>query len=415
LTSKMSNVKPWQEIRVGPGLGKGYTSQGSGGFNAGMEARNCQLPKTVDELRVATNPKVTYGGQVLGAFVGKGNCAPANSETIGKVYKNRPDTYYENSADRWFTTTGQEKAQTARSAVILQPENRTTTTREYFGGGNDREGEGTYQPGHYRQSHKNVLGAPKIGVATKSDGWEATNKDYGKSGYKARANARSVTENRTEMGIVSGVVSALTAPLMDILRPSRKQNVIGNPRPTGNVQGNYSVNAEPVWNPNDTPAPTIREQTENTPYMVQGGYDRRDAYMTTEHQPVAQLRDATTNNKYITGSGALPGTTGPRTYDADYNARTNPNKEVISSVNRYNIGNQNLTSHDQNVTNLRNKACRPNEYNPNLPKCSGNMQTFGELSGKHTRERAINCQRNSPGMVEAFNRNPYTQSLQSWA
>ena len=158
LTSKMSNVKPWQEIRVGPGLGKGYTSQGSGGFNAGMEARNCQLPKTVDELRVATNPKVTYGGQVLGAFVGKGNCAPANSETIGKVYKNRPDTYYENSADRWFTTTGQEKAQTARSAVILQPENRTTTTREYFGGGNDREGEGTYQPGHYRQSHKNVLG-----------------------------------------------------------------------------------------------------------------------------------------------------------------------------------------------------------------------------------------------------------------
>ena len=39
LTTKMNNVKPWQEIQVGPGLGKGYSSKGSGGFNSGMEQR----------------------------------------------------------------------------------------------------------------------------------------------------------------------------------------------------------------------------------------------------------------------------------------------------------------------------------------------------------------------------------------
>ena len=48
--------------------------------------------------------------------------------------------------DRWFTTTGAEKAQTARSAVVLQPENRTTTTREYFGNAGDREGEEHINP-----------------------------------------------------------------------------------------------------------------------------------------------------------------------------------------------------------------------------------------------------------------------------
>jgi len=424
LTSKMSNVKPWQEIQVGPGLGKGYTSKGSGGFNAGMEARNCQLPKTVDELRVATNPKVTYGGQVLGAFVGKGNCASANQmlqesraqgNPIQQVFKNRPDTYYVNSADRWFTTTGQEKAQTVRSAVVLQPENRTTTTREYFGGGNDREGEGTYQPGHYRPTHKQHLGAPELGAANKGGAWSASNKDYGKSGYKSRANARTLTGNRTEMGGVSGVVSALTAPLLDLLRPTRKQNIIGNARPTGNVQGKWGVNAEPVWNPADNPAPTIREQTENTPHMIQGGYGTGDGYMTSVHQPIAQQRDNTTHNTYISGSGALPGTTGPRTYDSDYNARTNPNKEVVAKVNRYNIGNQSLGSGEQNVTNLRNKACRPDGYRVNMPKRSASMQTHGKLSGKHTRERAVNCQRNNPGMVQAFEQNPYTQSLNSWA
>ena len=424
LTSKMSNVKPWQEIQVGPGLGKGYTSKGSGGFNAGMEARNCQLPKTVDELRVATNPKVTYGGQVLGAFVGKGNCSSANQmlqesraqgNPIQQVYKNRPDTYYENSADRWFTTTGQEKAQTARSAVVLQPENRPTTTREYFGGGNDAEGSGIYQPGHYRGTHKNQLGAPEIGAPSKADGWVASNKDYGKSGFKNRPNARTFTEERTEMGIVSGVVSALTAPILDMLRPSRKQNVVGNMRPTGNVQGKWGVNAEPVWNPNDTPAPTIREQTEDTPHMLQGNYDHGGGYATNVNTPKPQQRDLTTDVYYTNGSGALPGTTGPRTYDAEYNGHTNPNKELISKVDRYNIGNQSLAAYDQNVTNLRNKACRPDEYRVNMPKTCGTMQTYGELSGKHTRERAVNCQRNNPGMVQAFNNNPYTQSLQSWA
>ena len=56
-----ANVKPWETEQVGPGLCKGYTTKGSDGFNAGMEARECWLPKTVDELRVDTNPKITYG------------------------------------------------------------------------------------------------------------------------------------------------------------------------------------------------------------------------------------------------------------------------------------------------------------------------------------------------------------------
>ena len=50
-----------------------------------------------------------------------------------------------------------------------------------------------------------------------------------------------------------------------------------------------------------------------------------------------------------------------------------------------------------------------------MPKVAANMQTHGRLSGKNTRERAINCSRNNPAMVSAFNQNPYSQSLNSWA
>ena len=55
-----NNVKPFESVIVGPGLNQGFESQGSGGFNSGMEQRDMWLPKTVDELRVDTNPKMSY-------------------------------------------------------------------------------------------------------------------------------------------------------------------------------------------------------------------------------------------------------------------------------------------------------------------------------------------------------------------
>jgi len=53
---KISNVKPWEEVRVGPGLDQGYDSQGALGFNSGMESREKWIDRGVDELRVKTNP-----------------------------------------------------------------------------------------------------------------------------------------------------------------------------------------------------------------------------------------------------------------------------------------------------------------------------------------------------------------------
>ena len=430
LTSKMNNVKPWQEIRVAPGLGKGYTSQGSGGFNSGMEQRQKYMPKTVDQLRSKTNPKVTYGGQVLGAYAGKGSTKSAqdmmhagkgvvgpNGKPIQvyKLEKNRPDTYYENTADRWFTTTGAEKAQTARSAVVLQPENRTTTTREYFGNGNDREGGGTYQPGHYRGTHKQHLKSENVGVASDTGGWGATPQDYGKRGYKARTNARTFTSERTQTGIAGALVNALTAPLMDVLRPSRKENVIGNMRPMGNASGRGGVMNEPVWNPSDTPSHTIREQTENTKHMLMGGSDETNGYMIKNNYAVEQQRE-TTNCKSLNGYSAANGTSRERVVDADYNARLNTNKQVVSKVDRYNIGNSSLASHAQNVTTFSNTATRPDQmYGNNFTKAIPSAQCHGQVSGKNTRSFSVDCARNTPNMVSAFNQNPYTQPLNSWA
>ena len=107
--NRNNNVKPFETVMVGPGLNKGYGVSGSGGYNSGMESRDKWLPPTVDELRVETNPKLEYE---LVNHEGPANSyikTAATTSTMGRVEKQRPDTYFINSQDRWLTTTGAEK------------------------------------------------------------------------------------------------------------------------------------------------------------------------------------------------------------------------------------------------------------------------------------------------------------------
>ena len=88
-STKMNNIKPWDEERVAPGLGQGFTTKGSGsGYNAAVEDRKAWLPKTVNQLRVETNPRITFGldghqGPAVSRIKESGNM-----KTQGRVEKN---------------------------------------------------------------------------------------------------------------------------------------------------------------------------------------------------------------------------------------------------------------------------------------------------------------------------------------
>ena len=47
----ISGENPFEQIRVAPGLNKGYTNEGSQGFNSGMTYKKW-IDKTVDDLRI---------------------------------------------------------------------------------------------------------------------------------------------------------------------------------------------------------------------------------------------------------------------------------------------------------------------------------------------------------------------------
>ena len=63
-SNKKQNEQPIRPVQVGPGLNAGFSSQPQGGFQQ-ANSLDYIKPKTVDELRVATNPKLTYRGRVI--------------------------------------------------------------------------------------------------------------------------------------------------------------------------------------------------------------------------------------------------------------------------------------------------------------------------------------------------------------
>ena len=413
----ISNAKPWEEVRVGPGLNQGYTNRGSNGFNSGMEARDKWLPYTVDQLRVKTNPKVTFG---LANHEGPAEAVVGKLRGIeGRVEKNRPDTFYMNSPDRWFTTTGQEKAQKVRSAQVMQPQTRTSTTKEYFGAGNGNQ-DGASLAGiaeeNYRLPRRPQLPAYEkyLGQAhnpTWRFGGDGAADDYGKDGFQVLPNSRTTTRQADEFGAVGRGLWAVIAPVMDILRPSRKENVIGNMRPTGNANGMYGVSEVPIWNPADRTKTTIKEQTIDNNYEAQPYYKHEGGYATNKNQPIENNRQTTTC-PYTGDAGATPWSTAGPVYNAAYNAHLNPNKEIIS-VARTNTGTEPLLNTMQNITVGKIGSAQPAQVIPSMPKVPGTTNTYGAITGKNVREHSQDCVRNEPAILDAFRSNPYTQSLYS--
>jgi hypothetical protein len=161
-------VKPFESVRVGPGLDKGYSSAGSHGFNAGMEARDKWLPKTVDELRITTNPKQEY---TLDSLQGPAQAVIKNVGIEGRVEKYRPDTFFINTQDRWLTTTGAEKAGRMVAEEIQKTSNRNETTTYQHGTPNAILKTASYVPKKYEEPKRNQLEGFDVGPSkTKGTG-----------------------------------------------------------------------------------------------------------------------------------------------------------------------------------------------------------------------------------------------------
>lgn len=389
------NVKPFESQMIAPGLNMGYGTQGSGGFNSGMEARDLWRDKTVNELRVETNPRTTYS---LDGHEGPTHNMIKSQGSIGKVEKYHPDTFYINTPDRYFTNVGDEKAPALYGVQPDAHSDRGLQQQNYVGGtiGESRP----MQHGVYHEGHRQQFTTPMNMTPARSN-VDGNNLQSLQSNHDLPNNARSSNQQPDTFGIATGLIHAITAPLMDVLRPSRKENTIlslrsGNPSPAvPNITSHYQNGI----------SPTIRDTTQYSPYqMGQRITDTKaDGYKIASYDPVYTQRDTTTTS-YIGNSSAIN--------------KSQMYTDTVNTIETNRGFDEGRTNHGN--TSQFNASINVQSHNRNHSSYIGNpigrqnipnIDTHGSINMPSYTEKEND--RLNPDLLQAFKNNPYTHSLHS--
>lgn len=376
-----SNETPIEKVYVGPGLNQGYTATPSGGFQQ-ADTLDYSMPKSTNELRVKTNPKLSYYGRINS---GQKIAKPGK---VGTVFKNRPDTFYIQNPDRYLTTTGAVTAPSIRPCQIVKFTNRkTTTTKSHTGPAAPVNGTRIAVRGKYRVSDKpqyendgprnaslsglwNILG---FGVDDKN-----RPDDYGKKGLKLGSN------NRTDYG-AKGTNGNLKGNEKGAARNGQnanetKRQSIEDAKRSGNM--GLSIFKSKVYDPNHKAKTTVRETTEDNEHngQLKGPnrgkvYDPEDIAKNTGRQTIEDNDHyGNMNQSRYAGKAYDPNdvsrTTGRQTIeDNDHNGHLNGGKYVgkaydPNDVTR-NTGRQTIEDNEHNG-HIRG-ANRGKVYDPNEP------------------------------------------------
>ena len=352
-----TNERPMESIRVGPGLNEGFTHLPSGGFQqqSGEEYVIARMPRTND-MRVATNPKLSYKMPVVSGshFVTTGGTA----ETVGEVRKYNPDRFYINQkGERNFVTVGADQKPTIRSAQVLKNTTRPETSKAYDGPAMQAEGKATYTVGSTRTPLVKQMGSWGIRNADLSANFNKNTdlgqNDYGKSGVEIRPNERYYTGQRVHATNLAADKYEVELPLQDGAKVTRQQELIQNPRSSGNFTALGNVAEKPtIYDPNDPLRTTIKETTIDNDWLGMAGtgevqkltvYDPNDPMRTT-------TKETTIDNDWVgqVGTDAVQKLT---VYDPNDPMRTTTKETTIDNDWLGAVGtgdSQKLTVYDPN-------------------------------------------------------------------
>jgi hypothetical protein len=365
---------------VGPGLNKGYTAKPSGGFHQD-NSRDFMMPKTVDELRAGTNPKLTYEGRT------KHGGGPTQRGKIGAVGKYNPSTFYINTPDRYFTTATEVKRGTMRPKCIILPKTNRTKSEYQVGPARyitDREPK----RGLARKSHKITFMGDNIRNVRTEDILDTDNElsGYGKSGFNLPANERDVTGTRGSVRNLGSIFKKETYyNPEDIMKTTIKETTIHDER-EGNVQ---------------------YQNTHTGAYTVHPNYVK-----TTIKETLLSDYTGDPNSDQLGGGGGYM--TAP--LDIRYTNRENISigRPPTQEKNKLSVGSDKI---NVIVDKLDNDRIVTRE--PQTTKVYNSIEQ-AQFCGQTTQKDRLNdkqlmAERVNPDLLDAFKSNPYTKSLSSFA
>ena len=328
---------------------------------------------SVDNKRALSNPKLSYGGKILG---GKG--VDKRGE-VGEVFKHRVDQDYINSADKWLVTQGAITSQSVRPEHVIKD-----TNRQYLNQGLT----GHVAPTQVSMSEKRPMFKKSTNQQLDVDttrNMHAENysvpDDFNKDSYFVYPNEREVTEERTYEGNINSVFKGETERLQDSVKPTIKETTLDDGR-NGFVS---TVTEVPTERLQDNVRPTVKDTT---------------------------LFDYSGNaGSYLHGSMAT---------DQYSRADLNPNKEVIAQGRYPTPENTKLTS-GMDTLNVDIKKIETDYFNPRINNVDKIYQeiptdkTCEYTQEKDTLDNQKLSDRLDPNMLDPFRENPFTQSLSSFA
>jgi len=364
-----NNTLPVEQVKVG--LGTKFTDpvNSTGGFQQDAY-RDIEMYKNIDDLRVKTKPKETFEGRVVDGI------KEHKRGKIGKLDKNRVDTYYETNEDNYFKTTGAYLKDKQRPCVEVKDTNRKDAV-EYQGAPNRNIGNMKY--GAVKESSRQNLenfGDRNTNAVNQGMG---ANYDYGKKNILVYNNERDITSTRTYQGNLTSYIKSMIAPFTDVLKRSNKEYFVQNPREFGQMQSTVP-SKQTIYNPNNPARTTIKEtlvedtRTGNLKGFEQiTTYDPNDVARTTIKETLihdAQLGNLNTTLKSIVYNPNevakatiretlddidpnvnLVGHNKPRVYNTNEVARTTIKETTIDNDNNIGI----VSGQDKGGGHLTNK------------------------------------------------------------
>jgi hypothetical protein len=420
---KFNGELPFQQYQVAPGLGLGAGTEGVAGYNNGMLARELYLEKSVDELRTKTNPKsseYTMLGYETAPQSRIQNAATI--DTMGRVEKNRPDTSFEMGADRLFRTMGAFTAETQHGEIIDRHVTRPETLRDYTGVAGLTQDNLMYTTGEYMPSKHQDLGALPIatpgGIVGKGD---VTSADYGTGTNQVFTNNRVANDNSMYFGAAGSLVNAVIAPVMDIFRPTRKGDCVGNVRIYGDA-GKLVPESYVFDGASNAPGVTNR-QMKNMDGLDYARLDRAQfqdgtGYISTPAEANPTLRGQHAVRDY-TGPAKSATFTGSTSYESGYaqTIRGLKNSQLTGFTPN---GGTDMFNTNLGAARFANDAQGGNSRELSMTRAATimppSMDGLGQSSAlmaadKQAKWKQMNDERQNKDILMAFLSNPYTHNI----
>jgi hypothetical protein len=359
----------------------------------------------IDKLRAISNPKLSYKAKVL-----SGKEVNDQRGLEGKLFKHDPDTFYENTPERYFVTNGAYLEKSGRPKELLKGTNRAILNKQPIGNASPSTYEAHEERPFVRKPLKNQLGSDTVRNATMVAPLVST--DIQQASYRVLPNERDVTTLRNHVSNLTTDVGEHTLGIQDILKKTVKQTTL-DPKNNGNIQNRDFEHTLGIM---DNLKKTKKQTTINSKNNgnLVGDYKKRTAGYEV---PETTTKDTIMYSYYGGGGGFMKEEMSDENY---LNAETNPTKEIIAQ-GRYPVPEKTKLANGEDSINMEIKKIETDYFSH---RQAGLDKVYDEIPTKKSYEITTMkdrlddesiATRIDPKLLNPFRNNPYTQTLGSVA